>query len=622
MTGKPLQKQQKKNNKKKNNKKKIQGQKGGGTMGEGAYGCVVSPPIRCMEEPGVPRKVYGKDMVGKVFLKTRHLEAERQVIDKIAARVDPEGLFTLSVQGSCFVDREDLSGEKCKMYEHAIAENRTQLPQLIFHNAGVDLDVFVRNLNKYNVSLEAVLPCFLPIFQGLVTLGKHSVMHFDIKPPNIMYDPARSRMFLGDFGVAIQMKDAYIYGDIATACHSYKWYPPELMLFCSLTSGERNLESYLLRLKHRQTSTFINDGIRDSRKPFLNEVHLRWHADLSAMHTRYKGMTQKEDLQKAFVAFAAKLDVYGLAATLLFVVKSMELAGHVRHKPTYAAAVEFAVRCMRFDPARRPSPTVALAAFKKLLAGGEFQPSAPTPPPPVRHSSTVSIKDFVLNLLHYEMPLEAVLPCFLPVLQDLVSLGKRSYVNLEISPPNVMFDMATSRMFLQDGGLAKRDAVYANGKTDTCISSKWFPPELMLFCSLSAGERDLESYILRMKYQDVESIQIVNDGIGDNRKPFLNEAYLRWHADLDAMHARSVKNVTRLEKAFEPFAAKLDLYGLAATILFVIKSMEFAGYVRHKPNYAAAVEFAVRCMRFDPQLRPSPAAALVAFKKLLAGLTA
>jgi len=172
-------------------------------VAEGTYGCVYRPPIKC--------KNGKKYTIGKVSKLMTRRAANKEINEyKFIKTVDKNNKYYPGPPIGCEPDPIDANNEmtpgECKLFEDN--PNIKDYKLLIYNDGGYDLDKFVKTqLDSYLASnrQEQTDLFFLHaynLFEGLRLFLKNDLLHHDIKPQNIVFDPATYRFNYIDFGLA------------------------------------------------------------------------------------------------------------------------------------------------------------------------------------------------------------------------------------------------------------------------------------------------------------------------------------------------------------------------------------------------------------------------------------
>lgn len=342
-------------------------------IAEGTYGCGFFPHLKCTtgEEQ--------KDAMGKVF-SDRDSLTEEQKISEIIQALDPSNEFTIPFYESCTTDlsqadEKDMIG-RCSHTNALVDEGTTKTRQLLYRFGGVDLQNLVRHFASYRKPyIDDFIHLLVPIIKGIIVLQKHEYIHCDIKPPNILYDDKKGKLFLIDFGLLTKFKELPL-KTIVTK-FTYPYYPPEFKIYHHLVDKKdkaltivrtiaKNFEAYGTAnfkdfLKH-------HCGISATIEDVSTKVVLRAEKDLKQFRADFT--TQ----------FVKKIDTYSLGITILelcFVLERSNIM-RVRNRQLFDAFMKTIIpRMINFDPYERADPQTILDAIKSLLKSHKI-PASPT----------------------------------------------------------------------------------------------------------------------------------------------------------------------------------------------------------------------------------------------------
>lgn len=227
--------------------------KGGKFLGEGAYGCVYSPPVSCNDKNSnnFVKKNY-PNSVGKVIHDIDNANDEIK-LSEIFTKIDPSGLHLVPLVGHCNIDKKQLlkadkNPEKCrivkkktklpkmvKKFNPFAKKSKVELiPQLIYKYKGVALDT-VLDEKSHILPLSYYLTGLLNIARGIELLQKHKYAHMDIKLDNILIaniDNGKEQMLLIDLGISDKLENVYKYNkSFHKLTHTSTHYPPEFQVY-------------------------------------------------------------------------------------------------------------------------------------------------------------------------------------------------------------------------------------------------------------------------------------------------------------------------------------------------------------------------------------------------------
>jgi len=179
--------------------------------GEGTYGCVHKPPLKCRKDPQATKG-------NKVTKLMKASEAEKELVEyAVMERVDPDEQYYLGKPHPCKLAPEPYnknSAEKCKRLRQAdpkIAKNLSKYTLLVMEDGGDSLDMFAEKANAWTSAdrFEEIERFWLEahrLFTGVKAFLDHGVIHHDLKPQNIVYNSTTHRINFIDFGLMTPKK--------------------------------------------------------------------------------------------------------------------------------------------------------------------------------------------------------------------------------------------------------------------------------------------------------------------------------------------------------------------------------------------------------------------------------
>ena len=207
-------------------------------LGEGSYGCVIKPALKCSKEYG---EVNYTNKVSKLMdeINAHDEFAENNMVYKIndiEKYILPKPVICrpeLSDQKIRLMLNKEL--KKCAILKKKFFYSKFKL--LLLEDGGVDLDNFTKTYN-YSKSDDIYTFQKLPVikqlqffkslihlFDTIIFFRKNNLIHHDIKLQNIVYNSNTNKSFLIDFGLLTT--DDKILDDSYTLSVSHVYFPPE-----------------------------------------------------------------------------------------------------------------------------------------------------------------------------------------------------------------------------------------------------------------------------------------------------------------------------------------------------------------------------------------------------------
>lgn len=315
-------------------------------IGEGAFGCVLRPPVKCSNKEKLilkKKKVNGTNdihksnanMIGKVFVNKDSFGKELEMSKK-AAKIDKSGTSLLVPKSSCNVNKEDVyknkSANECKIFEEEGYIPGTMY-QLVMPYGGERLDHTVHRYNDIYMKkfpINTFLNIIEPLFQGLFLFKKNKYCHQDIKPSNILVTPQHKAIYI-DYGLMKPFNEIYSKTNRRLK-YTYFPYPFEYKLFyyinieplyCVTEKKDKtihdvcNLELYKNAIKN--ISKY--DEYTKMYNRYFNKNELE--SILYNVIDRYRKLDEKNKLKKYLEKHIEKIDLYSIG--IVFVHLEEEL---------------------------------------------------------------------------------------------------------------------------------------------------------------------------------------------------------------------------------------------------------------------------------------------------------
>jgi serine/threonine protein kinase len=312
----------------------------------GGYGAVF--------KPGKTKKgreiIHIPNTITKVYFNI--VEWFREIIRiDIVKRIDPSHDFTPKkyldeiIKPSEHFTKDDYN--KCDKKWNWCETNY----QIIFEDCGIDL----YNRDIESLTSEIFLINMIAIFKGLIKLKNNNLVHQDIKPANLIYNPKTNVIKLVDFGLLSSTK--YIYNPENNYTHyNYIYFPPEYNIFNMICKNEKidkrlydilmenNYLFFMHKYKYNFNNTFLYYEQQNSWREFNCYIKyiIKNNFDLEYFHS-----------------IADKVDVYMLGLAILEILfrnKHLKIPG----------LIHLIQQMIRLDPEDRITIEDATIEFEKI----------------------------------------------------------------------------------------------------------------------------------------------------------------------------------------------------------------------------------------------------------------
>lgn len=288
-------------------------------VGEGTYGCVHKPSIKCEDRSDIDYK----DKLSKV-MKNIDANTELGEYEKIDA-ADKANEFHMPRPVKCAPKLTPAAIKEINKCQNISTKTANDLKLLIMEDGGQNLEEYVQTkLTKENV--ELLLIEFHRVISGLRVLQANGLIHHDIKPQNIVYNQTKNRVNFIDFGYMTTyqqlIQSSFMSQNVRTIQH---WsFPPEVSLlnrkfYMDVMKAKTQNSSDILRAlwEHRVKKHFdifiayVTQHKTDDAKNYMYTVFKR----------QFENMIIKDCTPAQYESFAKHsidtIDSYGLGMSLL-----------------------------------------------------------------------------------------------------------------------------------------------------------------------------------------------------------------------------------------------------------------------------------------------------------------
>lgn len=262
-------------------------------IGEGNYGCVFRPHVKCSNA-----KKKHPNAVGKVFIDETEFDNELRITEVVKA-MDPDGRFTLPLLNSCRVGtfyKKD-KAEKCGLLTKKSID--VNVPQLIYKDGGKSLKDMLKTKGSVAKFAQIVVG-FKEVLYGMKKLIQSGYVHQDIKPHNLMFK--NDKVYLIDFGIMTPMNKVYVNDNKYVLGYDYPYYPPEYKLYVY----NRSVNTFYTKVMRNFNFNFEISGKHTDMIQAIESLGIDTKKELLDLFANKKGSRQVN-----------KIDIYSLGFVLL-----------------------------------------------------------------------------------------------------------------------------------------------------------------------------------------------------------------------------------------------------------------------------------------------------------------
>jgi len=346
-------------------------------VGEGSFGCVHNPPLKCKDKPYNP----DPNKVSKILTK-KHANSELTEF-KLIKKADEKEDFHLGKPDDCLPDNNEANQRAINTCRRFSSFDIDNYKLLLLKNGGQDLKEIEKNYvmfnnNISNLNRRKIEHFWLDmsrIIYGSKVLMDNNIVHHDLKQQNIVYNKKTGRVNFIDFGlmttIAKMRKKAEHsnYHDIVN--NEGHWsYPPEVILYSYnkynrlTTKTEKDKKQFIISLftpYFSETLKFISSELKDYTEDtttFRNRVTADFYEmcfDLKKPKAEYNKF-----LNKSFETF----DNYAIGFSLLSILKKTSL---LIDQKLFIDLKRLFLSMVNFNIFKRPSPSEVVEKYEYIL---------------------------------------------------------------------------------------------------------------------------------------------------------------------------------------------------------------------------------------------------------------
>jgi serine/threonine protein kinase len=273
--------------------------KGGNKLiGQGAYGCVISPAIKCSycKNGEICDGILLNKNVSKI-LSSDEANKEYQTyeglkLDKIVTKSDkyfikplrkcsPSDMTDNKTSNNINKTRIENKNQSHDEIEKCLKKLGDERSMIIYNNGGISLEQLLQKFKTNEISQlnpTSIIKGLKNVLEGLLILSDNDIVHLDIKSENIVVgnDLENLDCKIIDFGVSRKFVKPYNKNVISSLYSKHYFIHPPYAMFLSgqLNFEDLDLFSYLITyfFEDAYTSTYNHNYLKQLRK-FYNETN-------------------------------------------------------------------------------------------------------------------------------------------------------------------------------------------------------------------------------------------------------------------------------------------------------------------------------------------------------------
>lgn len=293
--------------------------KGGKLLEKGGYGCIYHPHIDCDGN-----ETKNLDYVSKISLYNSDILKEIEMGKIIKTIIPNYNNFFVPIEKSCTISINKISNDL--IGDCSIIKNNKETNNFIINNVpyvnGKTLNDFFSTIDKQPNFSKTFYKIFLHLYIAIKTLQEYNILHYDIKPANIMVNNKNIPLIL-DFGISFFVNEK----DITKNYDKFYIYAPDYYYW----SLQSNIISWILTdnkkleqiITDKDITNIINDYFINNQifgksstllsAEFINKYQVRTYNYYIKNFTNIKGSECIKRLIKSW----REWDIYSLAQIFL-----------------------------------------------------------------------------------------------------------------------------------------------------------------------------------------------------------------------------------------------------------------------------------------------------------------
>ena len=339
-------------------------------VGEGTYGCVHNPPLKCRDQ------LYNPDptKVSKI-LSRKNANSELKEF-KLIQNADKKEDFHLGKPGSCFPDNTEINAkaiDQCKGFRGKYI-NRYKL--LLLKNGGQDLSKIEDKFKKLTVNtvnrrkLEHFWLDMARLLYGSKVLIDKGIVHHDLKQQNIVYNENTGRVNFIDFGLMMRKTEMFKKANGSRYPFGEHWsFPPDILFYNyvdykRLTSREGRDRHTLMQnafKRYKEPLQIIEQNLMDKDETEI-DFSIRIVRDY---YNTYSKLKHSDDDYKIFINKSFEtFDNYAIGFSLFSILKETK---ELIDEKLYNDLRVLFLSMITFKLFERPTPSEVVDKYEFIL---------------------------------------------------------------------------------------------------------------------------------------------------------------------------------------------------------------------------------------------------------------
>jgi serine/threonine protein kinase len=300
---------------------------------QGTYGCVFYPGLNSCKNDTENTYNYITKVQKPSIETTKEIE-----IGKIIETIPNYNYYFAPVIKSCKIKLSPVSYSKvrsCNIMHNELGELDTKSVYISNKIRYVGKNTITQHLNSLSIHphmyVSKLIDSHIYLLESVAKLYEKDIIHFDIKPQNIMYDEIQNVPILIDFGLSNNIKDLnqaadIDYKNVFISDDNYPFWCMDIFIISQIVQGE-------LKIDTPMTIKILNKIFVKFENPFFTSLFK--YQDLQDFKLNYytyfskyaETLNWKEFMEQQLLTEKnyASWDNYSLAVTFLYILKREQL---------------------------------------------------------------------------------------------------------------------------------------------------------------------------------------------------------------------------------------------------------------------------------------------------------